>query len=298
MNRERLWTWQHRYAPYAFIAPFVLLFCIFMLYPLGLSVVLSLYKYVNANVKQFVGLGHYAFFLRDRLFWMAVLNTVIYTAAVVGLQIPASLGLALLLNNKRVRGRNTFRFAFFSSHLVGNVFVAVIFMLLMAQRHGLIPKFLGMFSPALREINWLGDPINARMAVILAILWLSVGWGMIYFLAALQAVEKELYEAAEVDGAGKWAQFWHVTLPGIRPVLIFMIVVGTIGSFQLFELPYIIFQGAGPSWAGLTIVMYLWQNGFELGDIGAASAVGWLLVALILGVSLMQLKISRATKEE
>jgi len=298
MKHERLWIWQQRYAPYLFIAPFVVLFCVFMLYPLGLSIWLSLFKYVKATVRQFVGLGHYVFFLSDWLFWLAVLNTVIYTLAVVSLQVPMSLGLALLLNNRRVWGRNVFRFAFFASHLVGNVFVAVIFMLLLAQRHGLIPRLLSVFSPAMREINWLGDPINARIAIVIAILWLSVGWGMIYFLAALQAVDRELYEAAEVDGAGRWAQFWHVTLPGIRPVLIFMLVVGTIGSFQLFELPYIMFQGAGPRWAGLTIVMYLWQQGFELGDIGAASAVGWLLVVLIFGVSLMQLKVLRATRED
>jgi ABC-type sugar transport system permease subunit len=121
---------------------------------------------------------------------------------------------------------------------------------------------------------------------------------MIYFLAALQSVDRELYEAAEVDGAGAWSKFWHVTLPGIRPVLTFMVLVGTIGAFQLFELPYVLFQGPGPNNRGLTIVMYLFQYGFEFGDIGYASAVGWVLVLLIFALSLAQLITSRAGREE
>lgn len=302
MNRQRLWTIQARYAPYLFVAPFVLLFLVFMLYPLGRSVVMSLYKYSGPRTHRFVGFEHYAFFLTDKLLWLAVVNAVVYTVVFLALQIPSSLGLALLLNNPRVRFRNAFRFAFFSSHLVGNVFVAVIFMLLLAQRHGLIPVALGTIYRPWNEINWLSDPINARFAIILASLWLSVGWGMVFFLAALQSVDRELYEAAEVDGATKWSQFWNVTLPGIRPVLMFLIVTGTIGAFQLFELPYVIFlqQGsaAGPKWAGLTIVMYLYQQGFDKGDIGAACAVGWFLVVMISGVALAQIRIMRLARED
>jgi ABC-type sugar transport system permease subunit len=182
------------------------------------------------------------------------------------------------------------------------VFVAVIFMLLLAQRHGLIPVALGTIYKPWNEINWLSDPINARLAIILASLWLSVGWGMVFLLAALQSVDRELYEAAEVDGATRWSQFWNVTLPGIRPVLMFLIVTGTIGAFQLFELPYVIFlqhgSAAGPKFAGLTIVMYLYQQGFDTGDIGAACAVGWFLVVMIAGVALAQVRIMRLARED
>ena len=135
-------------------------------------------------------------------------------------------------------------------------------------------------------------------AVIIAALWLSVGYGMIYFLAALQAVDRDLYEAAEVDGAGHWTQFWNVTLPGIRPVLVFLILVGTIGSLQLFELPYLLFRPAAPPPTAVTIVMYLFQNGFEAGDIGYASAIGWMLVAMILVVSLIQLRVTGVLRED
>jgi ABC-type sugar transport system permease subunit len=128
-------------------------------------------------------------------------------------------------------------------------------------------------------------------AILLAALYLSVGYGMIYFLAALQSVDRELYEAAEVDGAGRVQKFWHITLPGIKPVLLFLIMVGMIGALQLFELPYVLFGGPGPNNRGLTIVMYLFGHGFEQGNLGYASAVGWALVALVATLSVIQLRL-------
>ncbi|HEY2759363.1 MAG TPA: sugar ABC transporter permease, partial [Pirellulales bacterium] len=207
-----------------------------------------------------------------------MLNTLIYTVLLLALQIPLSLALAMLLNGKAIRFRNFFRFAFFSSYLVGNVFVAVLFMLLLATRQGLVNRMIGFVFPWIgTEINWRTNASLAIPAIVIASLWLTVGWGMIYFLAALQAVDQELYEAADVDGAGRWQRFVHITLPGIRPVLIFMVLVGTIGALQLFELPYVFFDGPGPGFAGLTIVMYLYQQGFEIGNIGYAAAIGWVL---------------------
>ena len=127
---------------------------------------------------------------------------------------------------------------------------------------------------------------------------ISVGYGMIYFLAALQGVDRELYEAAEVDGAGRWDRFRHVTLPGLKPVLRFLVLVGLIGAFQLFELPFVLFgQTAGPAGYGSTIVMYLYFMGFDAGDAGFASAVGWVLVAIIFLISLLQLRGLRAGRE-
>ena len=133
-------------------------------------------------------------------------------------------------------------------------------------------------------------------AVVLAALWISAGYAMVYFLAALQAVDRELYEAAEVDGAGKIAQFWHVTLPGIWPVLVFLILVGTIGAYQLFELPYVLFFNVWTNFS-VTIVIYLFQMGFESGDIGYASAIGWLLVVIIAIISLIQLRLTWSREE-
>src|SRR5690606_29234506 len=129
---------------------------------------------------------------------------------------------------KRLYCRGVFRFAFFSTHLVGHVFVAVLFNVLLSPRGGLVNEIIALVAGPNIEINWLSDPSLAMPAILLAAWWVSIGYGMIYFLAALQAVDRDLYEAAEMDGAGKWQQFRHVTLPGIRPVLIFLIIVGTI----------------------------------------------------------------------
>ena len=133
----------------------------------------------------------------------------------------------------------------------------------------------------------------------LASLWMYVGFNMIYFLAALQAVDQELYEAARVDGAGTWHQFRAVTIPGIKPVAVFVLVTATIGSFQLYELPYLMLNNsAGPKYAGLTIVMYLYQHGFVTGDLVLASAIGWSLALGILVISLFQLRVTGAYKRE
>jgi ABC-type sugar transport system permease subunit len=294
---ERWWKLQHRFAPYLFVAPFVVLFCAFMIYPLCRSVVLSLYKAAGPRELRFVGLANYRFLLMDRVFWAAVFNTTYFAVLFLTIQIPASLFLAILLNSPRLRFRNVFRFAFFSPHLVGPVFVAVIFGMLLAARHGLVNKFIGGVFPFIgTEINWFGKPELAMPAVVLAALWISLGYAMVYFLAALQAVDRELYEAAEVDGAGKAAQFWHITLPGIRPVLVFLLLVGTIGAFQLFELPYVLFFGVWTQYAN-TIVMYLFQMGFESGDIGYASAIGWMLVLIIAVISLIQLRLTVSREE-
>ena len=292
------WAWQAKSSPYFFVAPFVLLFTIFLLYPLLQSVVLSLFDTAGPRAKRFVGLGNFRFLLQDKLFWDAVLNTALYTVGFLAVQIPASLGLALLLNSPRVRFRNFLRLAFFSAHLVGHVFVAVLFAMLLSPRDGLINRLISQIAGRPVEINWLGDPSLAMPAILLAAWWISIGYGMIYFLAALQAVDKELYEAAEVDGAGRWATFWHITVPGIRPVLTFLVVVGTIGAFQLFELPWVLFgQTTGPNNAALTIVGYLFISGWEIGNFGYAAAVGWMLFALIAGVALIQVRAMAANKE-
>ena len=150
-----------------------------------------------------------------------------------------------------------------------------------------------MRAIGLTPIDFLGDPRFALAGTLLAGVWLAIGFGMIYLLAALQSVDRDLYEAADVDGAGHWSAFVHVTLPGIRPVLLFLILIGTIGGFQLFELPYVLFQGAGPNYSVLTIVMYLFLTGFEGGNLGYASAIGWMLVVLIAIFSLVQIYILR-----
>jgi ABC-type sugar transport system permease subunit len=296
MNRARIWSWQHRAAPWLFVSPFIILFCVFMLYPLARSVLLSLHTTSGPRRMAFVGLDNFVFLLRDRLFWWAALNTAMFTIAFLLIQVPASLGLAMLLNHPRLRGRRILRLAYFSPYLVGPVFVAILFGQILAPRHGLLAEALGWLGIR-GEIDMLHDPSLAMLGVLIAALWLSIGYGMIYFLAALQAVDQGLYEAAAIDGAGRWSRFWHITLPGIRPILAFMIVVGTIAGLQLFELPWVMFGGPGPGGAGLTVVMYLFLVGWGTGDLGYASAVGWALVVLICVAAAIQLRLSGLARE-
>ncbi len=301
----RFYRWQHRRAPYLFVAPFVVTFLIFGAYPLVKSFILAFKTTAGPEAQVWVGLANFRFLFTDPDFWKAVRNTVIYAAASVCLQLPLSLGLALLLNRKLVRGRNFFRLAFFSPRLVGMVFVAILFQVLFMANEGLINKalqagadLLGIESNVL-ETKWLGNPELVLPAVVVTSLWLYVGFNMIYFLAALQNVDEDLYDAAKVDGAGRLAQFWHVTLPSIKPVAVFVVVLSTIGSFQLFELPYLLLNNSpGPDNAGLTIVMYLYLNGFVTGDLGYASAIGWTLVVGVMVLALVQMKLSGTWKTE
>jgi len=295
MTRSKLWQLQHRYAPQLFISPFVILLAIFLLYPLTKSVVLSAYSTAGGPRNQkFIGLDNYRFLLHDRLFWGATLNTVFYAVGLISLQIPISLALALLLNSPLLRFRNVFRFIFFSTYLVGGVVGAIIFSMLLDARHGLVNNAISFLLRRTIEIDWLGQPNLAMISILIAALWLWIGFGMIYLLAGLQAIDPELYDAANMDGAGPWHRFLHITLPELRGVLGFVTVVGTISAFQLFELPYVLFrQSTGPASRGLTVVMYLFLTGFQAGDLGYAAAIGWMLVLLIFAVSLIQIRVLR-----
>ena len=289
LGRGRRTRWSaRRAAPYLFLSPLGVLFGVFFVYPLLRSLWLSLHRPDAGGGYRFAGIDNYAFLLRDKLFWVASANTLFYAAAFVLLQVPLSLGLALLLDRRALRGRAVLRLAFFSPYLVGGVFAAVMFTLMLAPRYGLINRALARLPGVGSDLAWRSDAWLARPAIIIAGLWLTVGFGMIYCLAALQTVDPDLRDAAALDGAGPLARFRHVTLPALRPVLVFLILAASIGALQLFELPYVFFDGPGPRLAGLTVVMYLFQAGFDAGDLAYASAVGWALAGLIGVVSLLQ----------
>ncbi|HQO35815.1 MAG TPA: sugar ABC transporter permease [bacterium] len=288
-----------RLAPYLFLSPFLLCFAVFLVYPLVRSVWMAFTQCYGPKATVFVGLGNFEYLLRNPMFWRAVLNTTVFAVGAVSIQLPLALGLALILNRPKLPGRNTLRFAFFIPHLVGQVFIAVIFALLYTPRYGLFNQTLHFLFGAGLETRWLTDASLVMPALILTATWMYTGFVMIYFLAALQAVDPQLYEAAQVDGANAGRRFLHVTLPGIQPVTVFVLVTSTIGAFKLFELPYILLsRTGGPKDAGLTIVMYLFQTGFEAGDLGYASAIGWALVFFVLTISLIQIRMTRTFREE
>lgn len=291
MNNQ-LSTSHPRWAPYFFMAPFILIFCTFMVYPLGQSMILALQQTFGPKTTVFVGLKNFADLFADRFFWLAMRNTFIYAVASVTLQVPLSLGLAMLLNRPSLQGRALFRLIFFSPSLVGTVFVAMMFALMFHERAGLVNALLRAVIPHFpQEFPWLQRYVMP--ALIIATLWMSVGFSMIYFLAALQSVDRDCLEAADMDGANGWQKFCYVILPEIAPVTRFVVLLSLIGSFQLFELPFILLNGPGPENRGLTVVMYLYQYGFEVGDLGYASAIGWTLALVLMGLTVIQRRLSR-----
>lgn len=281
-----------RRAGYVLLAPFLGAFCIFLVLPLAQAGRLAFEQTYGPQASKFVLFDNFVHLAGDPLFWKAVWNTLVYTSGTILIQLPLALGLALLLNHPRLRGRAVYRLVFFSPQLMGMVFVAMLAGLMFEKRSGLINRALHALVGFDLDFAWL--QVYIMPALILITLWMYVGFNMIYFLAALQNVERSLVEAASVDGAGPWARFRHVTIPAIRPVGSFVVLLSIIGSLQLFELPYVMLAAtAGPQNRGLTIVMYLYQNGFEVGDLGYASAIGWVLGLILVAVAAVQMRITR-----
>lgn len=287
----RRWRPKGGAAPYLFLLPYLITTTVFFLYPLVYATILAFHQTNGPARKVFVGIENFKFILSDPDFLRAVWNTVVFTACSICIQLPLSLGLALLLNVRSDRLKSFFRLAIFSPNLVGPVFVAILFQMLFTPRYGLFNRFLESLIGWGLEERWLADPSLIMPAIVIASLWMWVGFNMVYFLAALQNIDQSLVEAARIDGAGPIAVFFNVTLPAIAPVATFVVVTSTIGSFQLFELPYTLLQGNPPGNAGLTIVWYLYRY-LESGDLGTGAAVGWVLTLIILGVSLIQLRLS------
>jgi len=291
---------QRGLAPYLFLAPYLVVMLAFTIYPLLNAGVLAFQQTNGPASRVFVGLDNFRFLLSDPTFYQALWNTTIFAACSVLIQLPLSMGLALLLNSGKGWARGLLRLVLFSPNLVGQIFVGVLFSVLFTARYGLVNRFLhALFGWGL-EKQWLQDPALVMPAIIITALWLYVGFNMIYFLAALQSVDKTLEEAARVDGASPWQVFWHVTLPSMRHVVVFVVVTSLIGSYQLFELPLALLSssnGRGPDNAGLTVITYLYDVGFVTGDLGLGSAVGWVIAAIIFALSMLQIRVSGVVEE-
>jgi ABC-type sugar transport system permease subunit len=282
-----------RLAPYLFLSPFIVLTAVFFIYPFIDALQLAFQQTNGPSTRVFVGWDNFRFLAGSQDFHKAVANTLIFAAAKVLLLLPLSLGLALLLNSGASRVKGVFRLILFSPHLVGQIFVGIIFAVIFTPRYGLLNRFLHDLLGWGLEMRWLQNPELVMPAIVLATIWLQIGYNMIYFLAALQNVDESLVEAARIDGAGAWGVFLNVTLPSIKPIALFVLVINTISAFQLFELPYALLRGYGPANSGLTMVGYLYMNAFETGDLGLGAAIGWSLALLILGVSLLQIRLTK-----
>lgn len=264
------------------IAAFLMSFTDFDIYSLG-----------NWQYARFVGFKNYIQLVEDPLFWKALKNTLYFLLIGGPLSIAVSLGAALLLQSKLVRFKGFFRLVYFSPVVTTLVAVAVVWRFIYHPRFGLLNYVLSLVGIA--PVDWLGDPNWAMPAIILMAVWKNFGYNMIIFIAGLQNIPEELYEAASIDGAGKFQQFMSVTLPMLAPTTLFISVITMIGYFQLFAEPYVMTQG-GPLNSTLSIVLLMYQQGFRWWNMGYSAALAFVLFAFILAASLLQSRLQRGVK--
>jgi multiple sugar transport system permease protein len=283
-------------AAWIFLAPAAVLISVFFLIPVLASLLLSLtdfdiYAVASLGNARFVGAGNYVRLFHDPVFWKALVNT-FYFALVGGpLTVAASLGAALLLSSKLVRWQGFFRTIYFAPFVTTLVAVAIVWKYLYHPQYGLLNFALGKLG--VHRIDWLGDPHWAMPAIIVMSIWKNFGYNMLIFVAALQSVPQELYEAAELDGAGPVKRFWHITVPMLGPALAFVGIVTMIGYFQLFSEPYVMTQG-GPLRATTSVVLYMYEEGFRWWRMGFAASIAFVLFVIIAIATLIQRRFTRA----
>lgn len=278
-NRPGLW----------FALPAAALLVIFFAYPLATSLLQSFFK-TSGGVSTFVGLDQYVRLFHDPLVLQSLETALLILVVQVPIMIGLAVGLAYILNQAWVRFRSGFRLITFLPAITTLVAYSVVFRVLMTTDGGALNQILGVFGVA--PIDWLNNEFWARVAVIASITWRWTGYNMVIILAGLQSIPAELYEAAKIDGAGRWATFWHVVVPQLRPVLIFTIVTSTIGALQLFDENFIL-TGGGPNNATMTPVLYLYKVGFQQFNFGYANAIAWMLVVLTAIIAIIQFRILR-----
>ncbi|MGD9546471.1 MAG: carbohydrate ABC transporter permease [Candidatus Krumholzibacteriia bacterium] len=279
-------------AAWIFLAPAMILITVFFVIPVVAGLLLSLtdfdlYAISDPGNARFVGLDNYAHMLTNATFWSALGNTLKFVVIGGPLSLAVSLGAALLVNARLVRLRGLFRTIYFAPVVTTLVSVAIVWRYLYHPRYGLLNWGLGLVG--IEPVDWLGDPRWAMPAIILLAVWKNFGYNMLIFVAGLQMIPRELYEAAAIDGAGSVRRFLHITLPGLAPTFLFVSVTTMIGYFQLFAEPYVMTQG-GPLGATRSLVLFMYEEGFRWWRMGAASSVAVLLLLITLAGTLVQLR--------
>jgi len=287
MNERRAAVW--------FLAPALAVILIFFLLPMVASLLLSLTDfdiYALADIRnvRLIGLRNYSDLLGNALFWKALVNTLYYALVGGPLTVIVSLGMALLVNAKTARWKPLFRTVYFAPVVTTIVAVAVVWKYLYHPRFGLLDRGLAHLGVA--PIDWLGDPHWAMPAIILLSIWKNFGYTMMIFVAALQSIPEELYEAARMDGASALQQFRHVTLPMLGPTFLFVGTITAIGFLQLFPEPFVM-TGGGPVNSTLSVVMLMYEQGFKFWRMGFAAAVAFLLFLVIGAATLVQIKVQK-----
>jgi multiple sugar transport system permease protein len=282
-------------AAWAFLAPALVLIGCFFLLPVAASLLLSftdfdIYAIADPANVRLVGLRNYSELIASPMFRTALGNTLYFVVVGGPLTVAVSLGAALLVNARLVRFKSLFRTLYFAPFVTTLVAVAIVWRYIYHPEYGLLNYALGVVGVG--PVDWLGDPRWAMPAIILLAVWKNFGYHMLIFIAGLQAIPEELYEAAYLDGAGPWRRFRHVTLPMLGPTLAFVGLITMIGFFQLFAEPYVMTQG-GPLRSTTSLVLLMYEEGFRWWRMGYAAAVAFVLFLVILAVMLAQRRIRR-----
>lgn len=276
---------KERLTAYSFIAPNFIGFAIFTLGPIFFAIMLAFHQWDGSNDMTFIGLDNFTEMFGDDRVKDALWNTVVYVLATVPLTLACALFLATLLNSK-IKGRNIFRTIAFFPYVASLVAVAAVWNMIFHPVNGPINEILRMIG-ILDPPRWAADSEWAMFTLVLFSVWKQMGYYMVIFLAGLQGVSEELYEAANLDGAGRWEKFWHVTLPQLRPVTFFVLMILTINSFKVYDFVYMITQ-AGPGTSTLVLVYEIYNTAFLNWNLGYSSAISMLLLGLVLIVTLVQ----------
>ncbi|ARA99614.1 carbohydrate ABC transporter permease [Geobacillus thermodenitrificans] len=282
-------------APYIFVSPFILSFLIFFLYP-SISTIIMSFQEVLPGETKFIGVENYKKLLNPH-FYAALRNTTIYTIWTLIILIPLPLVLAVILNSKAIPGRNFFRSAYFIPALTSTIVVGVVFRLIFGELES---------APANALLKLLGLPAQqwtmhwgtGMFLMVFLASWKWLGVNILYFLSGLQSIPKELYESAEIDGAGMFRKFFYITLPLLKPVVIYVLTISIFGGFRMYEESFVFWQNQSPGDIGLTLVGYIYREGFINNDMGFGSAIGIVLLIIVFVINIIQLKVTGAFKKE
>jgi multiple sugar transport system permease protein len=280
-----------------FLAPAMVVLIVFFFLPILASLFLSAtdfdeYALADSGNARWVGLANYSHLLSDSLFWKSLVNTLYFVCVGGPLTVVVSLGAALLVSSKLTRLQTLWRTVFFAPVVTTLVAVAVVWKYLYDKQYGMLNHFLEKLGVA--PIDWLGDGRWAMLAIIFLAVWKNFGYNMVIFVAGLQSIPEELFDAARIDGAGIWNTFWNVKLPMLAPTFFFVGVTTMIGYFQLFAEPYVMTQG-GPLYRTYSLVMYMYVEGFRFWRIGFASAIAFVLFLIVLLATVIHVRLQRSS---
>ncbi|MGK9476278.1 carbohydrate ABC transporter permease [Melioribacter sp. OK-6-Me] len=275
-----------KFIPYIFVSPYIIFFVLFIAFPIGFSIFLTFHDWNIIGPMQYTGFTNYKRLISDHLFWKSLSNTLIFLAIHIPLQIVVALFLAELLN-QRIKLKGFFRAAYFTPVIVSGVVVTILWQQLYGYESGLFNRLFAQIG--LSKVGWLTDPAWAMPSIAIMATWKNVGLYVVLFLVGLQAVPKQYYEAADIEGASHFQKFFRITLPIINPTIFMVVVLSTIGGFSLFIEPYVM-TGGGPLNSTLSAVLYIYKQGFFYYHMGYAATLGLFFALLILAVVFIQKK--------